>query len=136
MSTHALRMQKLARRVEEMIRKLTHRHELAPIPREWFNLWQAIQKEGLNLFPAMHIWLEDLIPDLGTLRELAHELRVFAQSEREVEKEARRHSWRAKFQEDWRDNRKFTHSFCRGDVPTPPPPSPSAPGRIPHRQHR
>ena len=69
----------------------------------------------------MRVWSESDIPDIATLREaralVAHELNSCNHNE----KRDRHEAWKSRFSDDWKDKRKFAHSFCRGDEPPQPP---------------
>ena len=110
------RIEKLTRRVEELIRKLVHRDVIAPVPQEWFHIWQLCQEDGrklLPLFPGW--WAPSGIPDLAFLRALSAELRQVVQSELTGAREGRKQRWSDFFSADWADTRREIFAFVNGD---------------------
>ena len=120
-SSRCHRLMKLARRLEELSRKVQNRFVLAPIPQEWWNLWEAIRRDGTCLMPHAPAWLDPCIPDLPLLLALGKAARDHSTHERAVEGSRRKETKTAIFKEDWSNQRKLSHAFCRGEKPPVPP---------------
>ena len=120
-SSKCHRLMKLARRIEELSRKLQRRYVLEPIPAEWWNLWEAIRRDGTSLLPHVVAWLDPNIPDLPLLLQLGCAVRNQCTQQRSVETTRRKDSRASLFKEDWADKRKLSHAFCRGEKPPVPP---------------
>ena len=107
------RMYKLARRCEELVRKLHLRDAMSPVPQEWHNMWNKCRKDGAQLLPNWDIWLHGDLPDLALLRHLSKAVREAAQENATTRRRDRRKAWEIWFREDWQATRKNTFEFVR-----------------------
>ena len=90
----SVRLGKLTRRCEELVRKLTLRSFLAPVPAEWFSMWRQCRQDGFELLPGWAQWTaEENIPDLGRLRDISAALRLQLQAETTHTKTRRAGAW-------------------------------------------
>ena len=121
-------MLKLTRKVEELVRKFTHRDVLGPITEEWWNIWDKCMQSRKQLLPSWSVWKDPEIPDLGTLKLLSRALRELSGEERDKVRKQRADAWRIWFEEDWSSTRKRTYDFVRGNDRTPSCALLSAPG--------
>ena len=118
----SVRLQKLTRRCEELVRKLTRRHFLAPIPAEWRGMWDTCCRDGSVLMPSWVIWQHRDLPDLPALQRLSAALRETVVQELQGRTQQRHASWTQWFEEDWNDRRKGTYAYIRGDDKHAAPP--------------
>ena len=109
--SNQMQMGKLVRRVEELVRKYTHRDVLSPVPEAWAHLWHLSRQQGQQLLPAWEeLWQQGEIPDLPSLRELSRALRDVLASQREDIRKARADAWQRWFAQDWNGAQK--ENFC------------------------
>ena len=109
-----IRLIELCRRVQELIRKITHRHVLAPLTQETFNLWGNCRQQGFDILPTWGAWQFPEIPDLASLQHLEALLREQTRTYKDSRQSARVQTWRARFHEDWRGCRRMAYEFARG----------------------
>ena len=110
------RLGKLARRLEELCRKIAKRQWLAPISAGTWQLWQNICKDGLALLPRWDIfWRQGDIPDLLHLRDICKHLKHMLSEHLEMAVQGRREAWRARVKSDWSSGARRAYSFVRGD---------------------
>ena len=118
LNTYQVRLGKLTRRVEELIRKLTLRHAIEPVPQEWSHMWTKCRTEGKVLSPECgQFWQEHNLPDIGSLRRLSFLLRNRLEGDVGKCREERRRMWHEQFMADFKSTRVQTFEFIRGRPP-------------------
>ena len=112
---------KLTRRVQELIRKLTHRHVIDPLAPDVLDLWDKCRQQGLKLLPDWGAWQYIDLPDLGSLKQLEALMRAQEHDNKWKQRASRISAWKERFQEDWRGSRRMAYEFARGGKPLRPP---------------
>ena len=106
-----VRLGKLARRVEEVVRKLHHRDVLAPIAKHTWEVWDKCCIDGKSLLPFLCTWDGRDIPSMPCLSSLGQEIRWILQHEQACVREGRKDAWARKFAEDYASKRQMCFSY-------------------------
>ena len=109
-----VQLQKLARRVEETVRKITHRDAMAPLTAETWAVWRNVCISGQSLLPAWGCWDFRDIPQLNALHHIGAAVRQLAVEEQMTQRHHRRAAWTEWFSRDWRQSRKQAFDFVKG----------------------